>query len=92
MMLETRKMNIDDFIKNYQNHPVLFIGTGFSLRYLENSFSWDGLLQHIAEKMDNNDEKYLELKVQHNHKNFDQIASILEQKIYRFSSAKQRPP
>ncbi|QLB21601.1 hypothetical protein A6B43_00385 [Vespertiliibacter pulmonis] len=77
-------MNIDDFIKNYQNHPVLFIGTGFSLRYLENSFSWDGLLQHIAEKMDNNDEKYLELKVQHNHKNFDQIASILEQRFTDF--------
>lgn len=36
-------MHIGDFIKNFTNHPVLFVGTGLSLRYLENSFTWDGL-------------------------------------------------
>ena len=33
-------MNIQEFISNYHNHPVLFVGTGLSLRYLENSYSW----------------------------------------------------
>lgn len=28
-------MNINDFISNYRNHPVLFVGTGISLRYLK---------------------------------------------------------
>lgn len=38
-------MNIQEFISNYHNHPVLFVGTGLSLRYLKNSYSWDSLLQ-----------------------------------------------
>lgn len=28
-------MNIQEFISNYHNHPVLFVGTGLSLRYLK---------------------------------------------------------
>lgn len=32
-------MNNKDFIVKYKNHPVLFIGTGMSLRYLNNSYS-----------------------------------------------------
>jgi len=36
-------MNIIDFIKKYKNHPILFIGTGMSLRYLKNSYTWDNL-------------------------------------------------
>lgn len=38
-------MDIQEFISKFKNHPVLFIGTGMSLRYLENSFSWDALLK-----------------------------------------------
>ena len=38
-------MNIADFVKQFRNHPVLFVGTGMSLRYLKNSFSWDDLLK-----------------------------------------------
>ncbi|MGC6342518.1 SIR2 family protein, partial [Bisgaard Taxon 45] len=74
-------MKINDFIKSYKNHPVFFIGTGFSLRYLENSFSWDDLLAHTSNKIDNTDEQYLELKVENQHKNFDKIASILEERF-----------
>ncbi|XMB85864.1 SIR2 family protein [Mycoplasmatota bacterium WC44] len=37
-------MNINDFVKNFRNYPILFVGTGMSLRYLKNSYSWDGLL------------------------------------------------
>jgi len=55
-------MQIPEFIKNYKNHPVLFVGTGMSLRYLRNSYSWDELLKKIAFDLWRNDEKYLDLK------------------------------
>jgi hypothetical protein len=55
-------MQVPDFIKNYKNHPVLFVGTGMSLRYLKNSYSWDELLKKIAFDLWGNDEKYLDLK------------------------------
>ena len=32
-------MQIYDFIKKFRNHPIMFIGTGLSLRYLEYSYS-----------------------------------------------------
>uniref|UniRef100_UPI0027E3F769 SIR2 family protein n=2 Tax=Vibrio TaxID=662 RepID=UPI0027E3F769 len=49
-------------IGKYRNHPVLFVGTGVSLRYLENSFTWDGLLEHIALECTGNIEAYLDIK------------------------------
>jgi hypothetical protein len=55
-------MEIQEFVKKYKNHPVLFIGTGFSLRYLENSFSWDDLLMSIALDLTGNPEFYYDLK------------------------------
>lgn len=55
-------MDIFDFINNYKNHPVLFIGTGFSLRYLENSYSWEGLLKKIAFELKGNNEFFYDLK------------------------------
>lgn len=41
-------MQVQEFIGNFRNHPVMFIGTGLSLRYLENSYSWENLLKKIA--------------------------------------------
>jgi hypothetical protein len=41
-------MDVSEFVANYRNHPVLFIGTGISLRDLSPSYSWDGLLEHIS--------------------------------------------
>lgn len=55
-------MNISDFISKYKNHPVLFVGTGLSLRYLTNAFTWDGLLSKIAFDLKENEEYYLDLK------------------------------
>lgn len=55
-------MHIKEFFSNYKNHPVLFIGTGISLRYLEKSFTWDGLLSHICKEIFNNEERYLDFK------------------------------
>lgn len=55
-------MTIQQFIAQYKNHPVLFIGTGISLRYLENSYTWDGLLSRIALELTGNPEYYLDIK------------------------------
>lgn len=74
-------MHIKEFIGNYKNHPVLFVGTGISLRYLNNSFTWDGLLRSIARKLKGNDEYYLDIKSQcyhDGHYQFDKIAKLLE--------------
>lgn len=66
-------MNISEFISQYNNHPVLFIGTGISLRYLKNSFTWDSLLKQIAIDLTDNEEFYLDLK-----------ASCTEGRVYNF--------
>lgn len=55
-------MNIKDFVSNYTNHPVLFIGTGMSLRYLKNSYTWDDLLKKIAIDLTGDTRYYLDLK------------------------------
>ncbi|BCT69315.1 SIR2 family protein [Nitrosospira sp. NRS527] len=55
-------MKVAEFISNYKNHPILFVGTGLSLRYLKKSYTWDALLQKIALKLKGNIEYYLDLK------------------------------
>lgn len=55
-------MQIYDYINRYTNHPVLFVGTGLSLRYLDNSYTWDGLLSKVAFELKENEEYYLDLK------------------------------
>lgn len=74
-------MNIGDFIGSFKNHPVLFVGTGISLRYLMNSFTWDGLLAYISQQLKGNEEFYLDIKSRH-HKNgnfdYPKIATELE--------------
>lgn len=74
-------MNIHEFISSYKNHPVLFVGTGISLRYLKNSYTWDSLLCKIAYELKGNKEFYLDIKsksqVDGKYK-FDKVASLLE--------------
>lgn len=55
-------MNIKEFFAQYQTHPVLFVGTGLSLRYYKNSYTWDGLLKYVVEQYSGNEEHYLDLK------------------------------
>lgn len=55
-------MNISEYIGNYKNHPVLFIGSGLSFRYLKTSYTWDKLLSKICEDLYGNDEIYLDIK------------------------------
>lgn len=58
-------MNITEFIARFRNHPVLFVGTGVSLRYLKNSYTWDGLLKKISFEITNNEEQYFDIKSNH---------------------------
>ncbi|AVK83603.1 SIR2 family protein [Lysinibacillus sp. B2A1] len=74
-------MNIKDFIGGFKNHPVLFIGTGMSLRYLKNSYTWDALLKHIAFELTGSTEYYYDIKSKYeSERGFDypKIASELE--------------
>lgn len=74
-------MEINKFVSRFNNHPILFVGTGMSLRYLKHSFTWDALLRHISFELTGNNEKYLDLKAKHykNSKyNYDEIATTLE--------------
>lgn len=77
-------MNINEFISEFKNHPVLFVGTGLSLRYLKHSYTWDGLLEHISYELTENDEYYLNLKSKHSDNDsfrYDEIASELEKEF-----------
>lgn len=77
-------MNIKEFISKYKNHPILFVGTGISLRYLKNSFSWDGLLSYISFELTNDEEFYLDLKAKcfkNGKYNFEEIANLLEKEF-----------
>lgn len=58
-------MNIKEFVGQFKSHPVLFVGTGLSLRYLNNSYNWDNLLKNICKIVHDNEEKYLDIKAKH---------------------------
>ncbi len=77
-------MTIQEFIAHYRNHPILFVGTGISLRYLKNSYTWDALLSKIAFELTNNPEYYFDVKSKcHENEKFDflKIATIIEDKF-----------
>ncbi|MEJ2073809.1 MAG: hypothetical protein P8X79_10170 [Reinekea sp.] len=74
-------MEVREFISGYRNHPVLFLGTGVSLRYLKNSYTWDGLLRHISLELKGNTEYYLDVKAncgEEGHYDFPSMASLIE--------------
>lgn len=74
-------MNINEFVGKFTNHPVLFVGTGISLRYLENSYTWDGLLRKISLDLYGNLETYYDIKGEHvleDSFNYPAIASRIE--------------
>lgn len=74
-------MNVAEFISHYKNHPVLFVGTGISLRYLKKSFTWDSLLRLIATELKGSPEYYLDIKstcVKNDSYEYEKIACKLE--------------
>ncbi|MBA4537056.1 SIR2 family protein [Bacillus aquiflavi] len=77
-------MNIKEFVNKYTNHPVLFVGTGFSLRYIKETFTWDELLAHAAFELKGNDNYYLDLKYKNQVEgkyNYPMIATAIEKQF-----------
>lgn len=80
-------MHIKEFFSNYINHPVLFVGSGFSLRYIEGFKDWNGLLSEISEDLYENDERYLDIKskyFENGEYQYDKIASVIEADFNKF--------
>ncbi|MGX7358361.1 SIR2 family protein [Dolosigranulum pigrum] len=80
-------MDIKEFISKFKNHPVLFIGTGLSMRYLNNSYSWEELLKRITIDLKGNDEFYYDLKDKYTSNSnceFDKIASDLQEEFNKY--------
>lgn len=74
-------MQIDNFISGYRNHPVLFVGAGLSLRYLNYSYTWDGLLSKVSYDLNGNSERYLDIKSAcetNGRYDFSKIAGVIE--------------
>ncbi len=70
-------MKINEFINQFKNHPIIFMGAGMTQRYYENAYNWDQLLSKICQDLTGDEEKYLELKYKQKN-NLPLIASILE--------------
>lgn len=80
-------MKIQEFIHNFRNHPIMFIGTGLSLRYLSNSYSWEELLKKIAWEFNPNEEYYLDIKAEYmkdQNYAFEKIAAHLEKDFNKY--------
>lgn len=74
-------MDITHFIEQYKNHPILFVGTGISLRYVKESYTWDNLLAKVSFDLTHNEEFYFDLKHKHtaySKVNYLTLASELE--------------
>lgn len=54
-------MQLSEFFLGMRNHPILFLGTGFSLRYLKKSFTWYDLLKKISDDLYGDPRKFLDL-------------------------------
>lgn len=75
-------MDIKDYVEQFTNHPILFIGTGFSMRYIENSFSWNELLEHLAYELKDDESYYLDLKYKYQ-QHYPKIATSIEEEFDR---------
>lgn len=78
-------MQINDFISSYKNYPVIFVGTGISLRYLKNSYNWEDLLKKVAFELKGNNEFYADIRLKYRKENgsadYCKIAGILEKEF-----------
>lgn len=84
-------MDIYEFVKEFKTHPVLFIGSGISMRYLENSFTWELLLKELALGINTDPNYYWDIKARSRGTDksifsFPKIASILEEDFDTYGS------
>ncbi|MBY0346181.1 MAG: SIR2 family protein [Neisseriaceae bacterium] len=76
-------MKIQDFIKQYDNYPILFVGAGLSRRYLKESYNWNDLLKKIADDIYGDSVTYADIKIKYedrenNTHDFYKIATQIE--------------
>jgi len=75
-------MNVAEFFSKYRNHPILFVGAGFSMRYLSVSYSWPALLEKVSVDLTGSNELYKDLVRESSSKDGDidlpKVASSLE--------------
>lgn len=77
-------MDISQFFSNYKNHPILFVGAGFSMRYLEGAYSWPALLEKINIELTGNNEVFIDLRRKHNHNDYGVDYSAVAQDLEVF--------
>lgn len=76
-------MNINDYFSTYKVYPVLFIGTGLSLRYYQDSFTWEALLAKIVDECSDNRELFLDMKSEcmdnQGHVDYPKLGTLVEE-------------
>lgn len=81
--ISRRSNEYNGFSKGYRNHPILFVGAGFSMRYLSISYSWPALLEKISIDLTNSNELYKDLVRENSNKDgivdLPKVATQLEQ-------------
>ena len=87
-------MNITEFCRQFKTHPVLFIGTGMSIRYYRNSSSWEELLKSIVIDYSGNEEHYYDIKAQcqipgTREYNYPHLGAIIEEEFNRIASSER---
>ena len=83
-------MELIDFVKQYKTHPVLFIGTGMSMRYYSDSYSWEELLKKIVIDYSGNEEHFYDLKekcLEQNKYNFPKLGGLIEKEFNDIAAA-----
>lgn len=83
-------MDIKEFIGRFSNHPILFVGSGLSRRYLTNSYNWNDLLEKISSDIATNSEHFIDLKNNVYDKelkfyNMPRLASLIEKELDEIS-------
>ena len=71
-------MSIQEFIANFSNYPILFLGSGFSLRYLQHSYSWPNLLNSATQFLTGSDREFLRSRNSHitgSNYNYEDVAT-----------------
>lgn len=81
-------MDIKTFVSKYRTYPVLFFGTGMSMRYLEKSYSWRGLLERVMTDLTGHDEDFLNID-SHCNGDYPKMATEIEQ-IFNSTLEKER--
>ncbi|GKV94044.1 SIR2 family protein [Pectobacterium aroidearum] len=77
-------MQIDEFFSSYKNHPILFVGAGFSIRYLFGSYSWSSLLEKVTRDLTGSNELFIDLRKKYNNEQFGVDYSSVAEDIEEF--------